>query len=141
MAAIEVRRGVAIDEDELHLTFSRSGGPGGQHVNTSATKVELRFDVEGSGALSEDQKARIRAAFGARLTRDGVLVLQASEHRSQTRNREAVVGRFTNLLREALRPRPPRRRRSGPSRAARRRRMEIKRRRGETKRLRRRPDG
>lgn len=140
MAPIQIRRGIAIEENELDLSFSRSGGPGGQHVNTSSTKVELRWDLDGTRALSGDQKARVRGALGSRVTREGVLVLQASEHRSQTRNREAVVGRFTNLLREALAPRTPRRRRSGPSRGARRRRMEAKRRRGETKRLRRPPE-
>lgn len=140
MPALEIRRGIAIDEGELDLSFSRSGGPGGQHANTSATKVELRWDLEGSQALSPEAKARARSALSSRLTREGVLVLQASEHRSQTRNREAVVGRFVNLLREALQPRPPRRRRSGPSRAAKRRRVEAKRRRGATKELRRRPE-
>lgn len=131
--------GTTIAADELAVSFVRSGGPGGQHVNTSATKVELRFDVSGSTSLARAQKDRIIAALGPRLTTDGVLVLQAGEFRSQARNREAAVGRLGNLLDEALR----RRRRRVPTRvprAERRRRRESKRRRSERKRQRRVPD-
>ncbi len=131
--------GTTIAASELDLTFARSGGPGGQHVNTSATKVELRFDVATSPSLTAAQRTRIRGALASRLTADGVLVLQAGEFRSQARNREAAVGRLRNLLDEALRPR----RRRVPTRvprAARRRRLEDKRRRGERKRLRKGPD-
>lgn len=131
--------GTTIAADELEVSFARSGGPGGQHVNTSATKVELRFDVAGSRSLDPAQKDRVTAALASRLTADGVLVLQAGEFRSQARNREAAVGRLGNLLDEALRPR----RRRIPTRvprAERRRRRERKRRRSERKRLRRPPD-
>jgi ribosome-associated protein len=131
--------GTVIGADELQVSFVRSGGPGGQHVNTSATKVELRFDVAGSRALDDVQKARIRDALASRLTADGVLVLQAGQFRSQARNREAVVGRLGNLLDEALRPRRPRVSTRVP-RSQRRKRREAKRRRGERKRLRRPPD-
>lgn len=140
MAAIRVARGIAVPEEELELRFARSGGPGGQHVNTSSTKVELRFDVEGTDALEETSKQRVRDALGNRLTKEGVLVLTASEHRSQARNREAVVARFVTLLGEALRPPPRERRRTRPSAASRRRRLEAKRRRSQTKALRRPPD-
>lgn len=136
MARIPVSRSVIIDDSEVELSFARSGGPGGQHVNTSSTKVDLRFDVGSSTSLTEDQKARVRQRLGSRLTKDGVLVLSASEHRSQTRNREAVLGRFATLLREALASPPAPRRRTRPSNAVRRRRIEAKRRRSETKRLR-----
>lgn len=131
--------GTTIAADELEVSFARAGGPGGQHVNTSATKVELRFDVAGSRSLDRAQKDRVMAALASRVTTDGVLVLQAGEFRSQARNREAAVGRLGNLLDEALRPR----RRRIPTRvprAERRRRRERKRRRGERKRLRRPPD-
>jgi ribosome-associated protein len=131
--------GTVIGPDELTISFVRSGGPGGQHVNTSATKVELRFDVAGSDALDDAQKARIRDALASRLTADGVLVLQAGQFRSQARNREAVVGRLGNLLNDALRPRRPRVPTRVP-RSQRRKRREAKRRRGERKRLRRPPD-
>lgn len=130
--------GVVIDGDELDVSFTRSGGPGGQHANTSATKVRLRFDLDGSASLTEDQKARARRRLGHRLTADGHLVLDASEHRSQTRNREAVRARLATLLAEALAPerrRTPTRR----PRAADARRLEDKRRHGERKRLRKPP--
>ena len=85
---------MTVDDGELSWAFSRSGGPGGQHVNTSATKVELRWDLESSTALDERQKALVRERLGHRLTADGVLVITSSEHRSQTRNREAALARF-----------------------------------------------
>lgn len=138
MADVRVTRGVAIPERELEVSFARAGGPGGQHVNTSATKVELRFDVDGSPSLTDEHKAAIRAHLGNRITAEGVLVLSASEHRSQTRNREAAVARFSNLLAEALRPRK-RRKPTRPGRAAKRRRLEAKRRNSEKKALRRDP--
>lgn len=130
--------GTIIPAAELDVSFARSGGPGGQHVNTSATKVELRFDVAGSASLSETQKRRIVTALGGRITDDGVLVLQASEHRSQARNREAARARLRTLLSSAIRPPRPRRRTRMPA-AARRARLEDKRRRSERKRLRRPP--
>jgi ribosome-associated protein len=138
MAGVRINRELEIPERELEVSFARSGGPGGQHVNTSATKVELRFDVDGSPSLSGAQKDRIRAHLGGRITDAGVLVLTASEHRSQTRNREAVVARFASLLAEALRP-SKRRRPTRPSRAAKERRLEAKRKRSEKKALRKPP--
>lgn len=135
MNDVEVRDDLVIPEAELSESFARSGGPGGQHVNTSATKVELRFDVASSQALTDDQKQQVRERLGSRLTDDGELILTASEHRSQSRNREAVRARLGALLQEALAPRrrrvPTRRPRSADQR-----RMEQKKRRGERKRLR-----
>ncbi|CAN5741138.1 hypothetical protein BH23ACT10_BH23ACT10_30400 [soil metagenome] len=130
--------GTTIGADELTMSFVRSGGPGGQHVNTSATKVELRFDVAASPSLSTAQKARIGAALGSRLTTDGVLVLHAGEFRSQARNREAAVGRLRVLLSDALRPPRPRQPTRIPRRS-RRKRREAKRRRAERKRQRQTP--
>jgi ribosome-associated protein len=139
MDEVRITRSLAIPERELEVSFARSGGPGGQHVNTSSTKVELRFDVAGSPSLTEAQKARIRAHLGSRVTGDGVLILTASEHRSQTRNRDAVMARFRRLLAEALRERK-RRKPTRPSRAARERRLADKRRRSEKKAHRQDPD-
>lgn len=139
MAGVRISRTLSIPEQEIELSFARSGGPGGQHVNTSATKVELRFDVAGSPSLTDEQRARLRQALASRLTNDGVLVLQASDHRSQTRNREAAVERFAQLLRDALktrRLRTPTR----PSRGAKERRLEDKKQHGLKKRLRRPPE-
>lgn len=138
--AIRVNRSVTIDPGEIELSAARSGGPGGQHVNTSATKVELRWDVQESASLSDGQKALVLQRLANRVTKDGVLVLHSSEHRSQARNRDAAVARFAALLRDALRVQASRRP-TKPSRAARRRRLDAKRRRAETKALRRRPQG
>lgn len=142
MAAVDdldLGDGTVIPAAELDVRFTRSGGPGGQHVNTSDTKVVLRFDVARSPSLDEDQRRVLLERLRSRLTDDGVLVLHASEHRSQTRNREAAVVRLGSLLREALRPRRSRRRTAVPS-AAREQRLRSKQRRSEAKALRRRPD-
>jgi ribosome-associated protein len=139
MADVRISRRLSIPESEIEFGFTRSGGPGGQHANTSATKVELRFDVAGSPSLSEADKERIRERLGSRLTAEGVLVLRSSEHRSQAMNRRAVIGRFRNLLQEALRP-EKRRRPTRPTRASKEQRLEEKRRTAEKKRLRRPPE-
>jgi ribosome-associated protein len=131
--------GTTIPVREVELSFARSGGPGGQHVNTSATKVEARFDVAGSPSLTAKQKRRIAGALGGRLTDDGVLILRASEYRSQARNREAALARLRTLLSSALRPPRPRRPTRVPG-ASRRARLESKRRRSERKRQRRPPE-
>lgn len=129
---MRLSRTVSIPDDELLLRFSRSSGPGGQSVNTTSSQVELRFDVEASGALTPTQKRRLRSRLAGRVSKEGVLVLRASEHRSQLRNREAVLDRFARLVTEALsRPRP--RRPTRPTWTAREGRLRAKRRRSETK--------
>lgn len=138
MAGIRLDDGTTIPEQELVVSFSRSGGPGGQHVNTSATKVELRFDVSSSPSLNEGQKRRVRNALAGRLTADGELVIQASRFRSQQRNREDARERLRQLLNAALKPRRPRRPTRVPK-STQRARLESKRRRSERKRLRQRP--
>lgn len=128
-----------IPGDELDLRASRTGGPGGQHVNTTSSRIELRWDIRASSALSGTQRARLLDRLGHRLTNDGVLVLHASEHRSQHRNREAALARLAMLVADALEV-PTERRPTRPTAAARRRRLESKRLRATTKDLRRRPD-
>jgi len=140
MARMQVTGNVAVDDGELTWAFSRSSGPGGQHVNTTSSKAELRFDVASSPSLTDTQRARALERLGSRLTADGVLILTASEERSQTRNREAALARFRTLLAEALAPPPPPRRPTRPTAGARRRRAEQKRRTSERKTLRRRVD-
>ncbi len=130
---------VAIPESELRWRFSRASGPGGQHVNTSATRVELSWDLEASAALNEDQRSRARRRLAGDLV-DGVMTVTASERRSQLRNREAARERLAELIARAIAPPPPRRRPTRPTAASRERRIADKRRRGETKRLRRAPD-
>ena len=139
MEDLRVSGALLIPGDELEVRASRAGGPGGQHVNTSSSRIELRWDVRTSAALTEAQRARLLERLAPRLTNDGVLVLHASEHRSQHRNREAALARLTAIVGEALEV-PRERRATRPTRAARKRRLEAKRARGATKELRRRPE-
>ena len=124
-----------IAEDELRFTYSRSSGPGGQNVNRVETRVTLLFDVLGSPSLSEGQKRRIASRLATRINKEGILRVVSQRHRTREANRRAARERFEELLTGALRRKPPRRK-SGVPRAARRRRLEGKRRRGEVKRLR-----
>jgi ribosome-associated protein len=130
---------VVIPESELAWRFSRSSGPGGQGVNTTDSRVELLFDVAESPALSPALRARALARLGARLS-DGILSVTASEHRSQLRNREEAERRLVAILSEAIAPPPRPRRPTKPTRGSVNRRIEVKKRRSEVKRLRR-PDG
>jgi len=132
--------GLVVPDAELVERFSRSSGPGGQGVNTTDSQVELRWDVARSSALSTEQKARVLERLAARTDGDGVVTIVASEHRSQWQNRTAARARLAALLRDALEPPSPARRATRPSRAAQQRRVDAKRRRGEVKANRRRPD-
>jgi ribosome-associated protein len=135
-APIRITGGLALDPSEIHESFVRAGGPGGQHVNTTATAVQLRFDVRGSPSLPDDVRRRLERLAGSRLTRDGVLVLHAQGHRSQKRNREEALARLVALVREAARPPVPRKK-TRPSRASKLRRLEHKKKHGALKALRR----
>lgn len=121
-----------IPAEELRWRFSRSGGPGGQAVNTTDSRVELVFDLAATQALSPPLKERALGRLGPRLVA-GELVVVASEHRSQWRNRQAARRRLQALLEEALRPPPPPRRPTRPGRGAVERRLEAKRRRASIK--------
>lgn len=130
---VRITRSVAIPATELDFRFSRAGGPGGQHANRRETKVELVFDVADSPSLGPRQRARVFERLGSRIDDDGCLHVVASDERSQTRNRELAIGRFRDLLAEALRPpkpRKPTRRTKGADE----RRLEGKKRRGRKKR-------
>jgi ribosome-associated protein len=130
--SIRVTRSVVLPRSEIELRYSRSSGPGGQHAQKSDTRAEAVFDVEASSALTEAQKRRVTAKAGA------VLRAIAQDERSQARNRDLAVERLVEQLREALRvPRP--RRPTKPTAQSRERRLESKRRRAQTKRLRRPP--
>jgi ribosome-associated protein len=132
-AAVRVRGSVVIPDAELGWRFSRSSGPGGQHVNTSDTAAELSFDVAASAALPPVYKERALRRLAGRLV-DGVITVRAEEYRSQLRNREAAKARLSALLAEATAPPPKPRRPTKPSRGARQRRLDEKRRRGDVKR-------
>jgi ribosome-associated protein len=129
---------VTIPAAELTWRFSRSSGAGGQHVNTTDSRVELTWDLERTTALTEQQRSRARRRLGPSLV-DGTLTVAASERRSQLRNREAAMERLAHLVGTAIEPPPPPRRPTKPSRGAQQRRLDAKKRRGETKRLRQRP--
>jgi ribosome-associated protein len=130
--------GLVIPEAELVERFSRSSGPGGQSVNTTDSRVELRWDIAASTALADWQRERLLDQLSGRLV-DGVLTIAASEHRSQLQNRTAARARLTNYVSDGLLPPAPARRARKPSRAAKARRVEAKRRQGDLKATRRRP--
>ncbi|MFJ5922889.1 alternative ribosome rescue aminoacyl-tRNA hydrolase ArfB [Kitasatospora sp. NPDC092948] len=123
---VRVRGSVVVPDAELVWRFSRSSGPGGQHVNTSDSKVELRWDMAASDALPPVWKERALERLASRLV-DGVLIVRASEHRSQWRNREVAAARLASLLGEATAPPPKTRRATKPSRGMVERRLENKR--------------
>ncbi|MEU6242935.1 MULTISPECIES: alternative ribosome rescue aminoacyl-tRNA hydrolase ArfB [unclassified Streptomyces] len=128
-----IRGSVSLPEAELTWRFSRSSGPGGQHVNTSDSQAELRFDLARTEALPEVWKQRALERLAARLV-DGVLIVRASEHRSQWRNREAAAVRLTALLAEATAPPPKPRRATRIPRGINERRLRQKKQRSDTKR-------
>jgi ribosome-associated protein len=128
-----IRGSVSVPEAELMWRFSRSSGPGGQHVNTSDSQVELRFDLARTQSLPPVWKARALERLAGRLT-GGVLTVKASEHRSQWRNREAAAVRLTALLAQATAPPPKARRATKIPRGINERRLRVKKQRSETKR-------
>ncbi|MFD8701048.1 alternative ribosome rescue aminoacyl-tRNA hydrolase ArfB [Kitasatospora sp. NPDC059648] len=138
---IRVRGSVVVPDAELVWRFSRSSGPGGQHVNTSDSKVELRYDVAASKALPDVWRTRALERLAHRLVDGRVLVVQASEFRSQWRNREAAAARLAAVLSEACAPPPKARRATRPSRGMVERRLSNKRHRSELKQGRRSPRG
>jgi ribosome-associated protein len=133
---IDINSGLSIPLDELQFRFVRSSGPGGQHVNKSATHVELSFDVVQSPSLSEAHKQRILSVLKNSIDSEGVLHVESQSTRSQLQNRRDTLARFQSLLRQALKPRK-KRRPTRPTPASRERRLEKKKRRGALKRKRR----
>jgi ribosome-associated protein len=135
---IRVTEALAIDEDELDFSFVRSSGPGGQNVNKVATAAQLRFDVRRSPSLPNDVAIRLMRLAGARLTKDGVIVILAQSRRTQGENREEAVERLIALIRQAAERPKPRRATRAPA-GAKARRVDAKTRRGAVKALRGRP--
>ncbi|MBE7219248.1 MAG: aminoacyl-tRNA hydrolase [Caulobacteraceae bacterium] len=129
---IPITHFIAIDEREVVETFIRASGPGGQHVNTTASAVQLRFDALGSPNLPDDLKSRLRGVAGSRMTQDGTIVITAESFRSQGRNREDALERLVALLREAA-VRKRVRRATRPTLASKKRRLEAKGRRSAVK--------
>ena len=135
---LEVSPALTIPASELGWRFSRSSGPGGQHVNTSDSRVELSWNVAESAVLSDGQRLRLIARLGHRLI-DGVITVSASERRSQLRNREIARAKLSALVAAGLAPDAARRRATKPTRASNRRRLAAKEQRAATKQQRRRP--
>lgn len=135
---IVITPSISLSDDEIEVSFVRSSGPGGQNVNKVATAVQLRFDVANSPSLPAEVCARLIARAGSKVTRDGVLILTARRFRTQERNRADAVARLVEMIRAAATP-PKRRRKTKPTRASKHQRVEQKRKRSSTKRLRGRP--
>ena len=138
MAAVRVSRSLEIPESELETTFSTSGGPGGQHANKASTRVELRWNIADSDVLGPRQRARLLDKLQHRIDSKGVLRVVSDAHRSQLRNRADVEKRLGEIVAAALKKEKPRRK-TEPSRAAKEKRLQQKRRRSELKKSRR-PD-
>ncbi len=132
---IRVNAQVELDEREIQEDFVRASGPGGQNVNKVSTAVQLRFDVARSLSLPDPVRARLIALAGRRVTQDGVLIIEAERYRSQRRNRDDALERLIELIREACEVDKPRRP-TRPTLASKKRRLDSKQRRGETKKLR-----
>lgn len=132
---LQINDSLWIPRAELTYRATRSGGPGGQHVNTSSSRVELAWNVDASPSVTEEQRALIKAKLGNRINSEGVMLLSGSESRSQHQNKEAVTARFAELVAQALVV-PKVRRKTKPSRASKEARLQEKKQRSQTKRMR-----
>jgi ribosome-associated protein len=128
---LRISRDLAIDPSDIEISFVRASGPGGQNVNKLSTAAQLRFNTRGI-AVPDDARARLDRLAGQRMTKDGVIVIQAQRFRTQERNRADAIDRLLELLREAM-TRPTPRRPTRPTKASKQRRLDSKKRRGDVK--------
>lgn len=133
---IKITENISIDENEIKEEFVRSSGPGGQNVNKVSTAVQLRFNVIHSPSLPDEVKSRLIIAAGKRITSDGVLVINARQYRTQEKNRQDALNRFTELIKLAA-VKPKKRKKTAPSAESKRERLESKKRRSQVKEFRR----
>ena len=139
MEDLSIQKGLVIPGGELTMTASKSGGPGGQHVNKTSSRVTLEWDVTNSTVLNDSDRRRVLARLATYINAEGILKVSSSENRSQLRNREDARERLAELLKAALK-RPKRRKKTKPSLGAQRRRLEAKKKRSQIKKSRKNPD-
>lgn len=137
---IEITNRVQIASSEISLSYARSGGPGGQHVNKTSSKVVLRWNAMSSEALSEHDKRWLWKRLASKLTESGELIVTSEKGRDQSRNVDDAVRKFAQMIREAIK-RPTPRRKTRPTRGSKERRLQSKRQRSSTKKMRKRPSG
>jgi len=135
---VEISPEIQIGENELEFNFIRADGPGGQNVNKVATAVQMRFDVYNSPSLPDDIKARLIKLAGKRMTRDGILIIDAKRFRTQEKNRADALARFYALVQKATK-KPKQRKKTKPTKASQKARLKEKKRRSEIKRYRAKP--
>jgi ribosome-associated protein len=133
---IKINSNVSIDEREIHYDLIRASGPGGQNVNKVSTAIQLRFDIHNSPSLTTEVKDRLTRLAGRRVTSEGILIIEAHRYRTQEQNRADALRRLVNWIQKALNP-PKKRKATRPGAGARARRLKEKKKRSETKRIRR----
>ena len=132
---LRINKNIGIKESELTFNFIRSSGPGGQNVNKVATAVQLRFNISSSGSLTEDVKTRLKSIAGRKVTKDGVLIIKAKRFRTQEKNRQNAIERLIELIDKATKKKK-RRIKTNPTAGSNLRRIEIKKRLSEKKKMR-----